>query len=150
MKDLPEMKELVLGLTSYRKMLKLFNIKDEQVKFFKQTQQYQAYLLVISLVRLILSMIFVIPGNLMVMPLSMYISTYTEQERLKALKSSTVKVKANDVTSSIKVVTWISTFPVYLSFFTYVFNRILRWYYLVDRGETYLYTLCFFILFPLF
>ena len=150
MKDLPEMKELVLGLTSYRKMLKLFNIKDEQVKFFKQTQQYQAYLLVISLVRLILSMIFVIPGNLMVMPLSMYISTYTEQERLKALKSSSVKVKANDVTSSIKVVTWISTFPVYLSFFTYVFNRILRWYYLVDRGETYLYTLCFFILFPLF
>ena len=150
MKDLPEMKELVLGLTSYRKMLKLFNIKDEQVKFFKQTQQYQAYLLLISLIRLILSMIFVIPGNLMVMPLSMYISTYTEQERLKALKSSTVKVKANDVTSSIKVVTWISTFPIYLSFFTYVFNRILRWYYLVDRGETYLYTLCFFILFPLF
>ena len=150
MKDLPEMKELVLGLTSYRKMLKLFNIKDEQVKFFKQTQQYQAYLLLISLVRLILSMIFVIPGNLMIMPLSMYISTYTEQERLKALKSSTVKVKANDVTSSIKVVTWISTFPVYLGFFTYVFNRILRWYYLVDRGETYLYTLCFFILFPLF
>jgi len=40
MKDLPEMKELVLGITSYRKMLKLFNIKDEQVKFFSQTSKY--------------------------------------------------------------------------------------------------------------
>lgn len=150
MKDLPEMKELVLGITSYRKMLKLFNIKDEQVKYFSQTPKYQAYLLAISLIRLIFSMIFVIPGNVIVFPLSLYISFYTEQERIKALKSSTVKIKANDVTSSTKVVTYIATFPLYWSFFTYVFNRILRWYYLVERAETYVYTLYFFVLFPIF
>ena len=39
LKDLPEMKELVLGITSYRKMLKLFSISDEQVALFHQTNQ---------------------------------------------------------------------------------------------------------------
>ena len=86
----------------------------------------------------------------MVMPLSLYISFFAEQERIKALKSSTVKIKANDVTASTKITAYISTFPLYLCFFTYIFNRILRWYYQVERAETYLYTLIFFVVFPIF
>jgi hypothetical protein len=86
----------------------------------------------------------------MVMPLTLYISFKSEQERIKALKNSTVKIKGVDIISSYKVVAYLSTFPLYLAFFTYVFNRMLRWYYLVDRAETYWYTLYFFILFPIF
>lgn len=74
------------------------------------------------------------------MPLSLYISFYAENERVKALKGSTVKIKANDVLSSIKVVAYISTFPVYLSFFTFIFNRTLRWYYDMSSFDSYYYS----------
>lgn len=103
----------------------------------------------ISLFRLILSLIFVIPGNLMIMPLSLYITQYAENERVKALKGSTVKIKANDVLSSVKVLAYISTFPIYLSFFTFCFNRTLRWYYDMSRFDSYYYTFIFFLVFPI-
>lgn len=37
MKDDPELKQLVQAITSYRHMLKLFNVDDDQVKLFKIT-----------------------------------------------------------------------------------------------------------------
>lgn len=36
MKDEPEIQSLVEAITSYRMMLKLFNINDSQVAFFKR------------------------------------------------------------------------------------------------------------------
>ena len=57
---------------------------------------YRTYLLLISFVRLMLSLVFVLPGNIMSLPLSTAIAFYAEQERIKALKSSSVKVKANE------------------------------------------------------
>ena len=126
LKDEPEMKELVDGITSYRKMLKLFNINDSQIKLFKANLVMQIVLMCYSLIRLILSMIFVLPGNLMTFPLSAAINFYTEQERIKALKASSVKIKANDVRSSIKILAYISTYPVYLCVFTFMFTKILK------------------------
>jgi hypothetical protein len=83
--------------------------------------------MLISLIRLLLSMLFVVPGDLMVFPLSTAINFYTEQERIKALKGSVVKIKANDVRSTTKIVAYISTFPIYLALFTLLFNRVLRY-----------------------
>jgi hypothetical protein len=142
------MKQLVEGIRSYKTMLWLLNIRDEQVAMFKQTWVRQIIFLMLSLIRLLLSLMFVLPGNIIMFPLTSFIGIYAERERLKALKSSTVKVKANDVLASIKTLAYISTFPIYLGIFTYVFNRILRWYYEFDRGEAYGYTLIFFVIFP--
>jgi glycerol-3-phosphate O-acyltransferase/dihydroxyacetone phosphate acyltransferase len=94
------------------------------------------------------SLIFVIPGNIMLFPLSTAVQFYAETERLKALKASTVKVKANDVLASVKVLAYISTFPIYLVFFTWVFNRVLRWYYHYDRPDAYIFTVIFYFIFP--
>ena len=93
---------------------------------------YRTYLLLISFVRLILSLVFVLPGNIMSLPLSTAIAFYAEQERIKALKSSTVKVKANDVLASIKVLAYISTFPIYLILFTFLVQIVLQFYYEVE------------------
>lgn len=146
---MPEMKQLIEEITSYRTMLKLLNIKDEQVSLFKKSWIKQVGLMLLSLVRLLFSLIFVIPGNIMLYPLSSAVSFYAEAERIKALKASTVKIKANDVLASIKVLAYISTFPLYLGFFTYVFNRVLRWYYHFERLEAYSYTVIFFFAFPI-
>ena len=85
----------------------------------------------------------------MIIPLSGSIAFYAEKERIKALSSSKVKIKANDVISSIKVLAYISTYPIYVIFFTYVFNRTLRWYYVLERADCYYYTFIFFVLFPI-
>jgi hypothetical protein len=103
----------------------------------------------ISLIRLFFCLIFVIPGNLMIFPLSTAISFYTERERIKALKGSTVKVKANDVRSSIKILAYISVYPFYVTLFTFIFYRIMRWYFLHDKASAAYYTSLFFIFFPI-
>ena len=104
--------------------------------------------MMVSFTRLIFSLVFVIPGNIMIFPLGTAVSFYAERERIKALKASSVKIKANDVLASIKSVAYISTFPIYLALFTYIFNRILRWYYEFDRAESFYYTAVFFLIFP--
>ena len=148
MKDEPEIQYLIEAITSYRTMLKLFNIKDDQIAYFKKNWTKQIFWLLVSLVRLILSLIFVLPGNIMVFPLSTAVAFYAEQERVKALKKSTVKIKANDVLASIKIVAYISTLPFYVMFFTFIFNRILRLYFEMTRPEAYGYALTFFFIFP--
>jgi glycerol-3-phosphate O-acyltransferase/dihydroxyacetone phosphate acyltransferase len=105
--------------------------------------------MLVSLVRLLLSFIFVLPGNIMVFPLSTAISFYAERERIKALAGSTVKVKANDVLASIKILAYISTFPLYLFFFTVLFYKSLRWYFDAGRIDAYSYTVTFFFIFPI-
>jgi len=123
MKDKPELQQLVEEITSYRKMLKLFCIDDQQVVLFKSNVLTQVFWMIVSLIRLVFSIIFVLPGDIMTLPLSTMISFYAERERVKALKASSVKVKGNDVLASIKIVAYISTLPIYLIIFTILFNR---------------------------
>lgn len=104
--------------------------------------------MVVSLVRLLFSLIFMLPGNIITFPLSTAIAFYSENERIKALKSSSVKVKANDVLASIKILAYISTFPLYLIIFTLLFNFTLSNYYGFSRGEASYYSTVFFFLYP--
>ena len=85
MKDDPELKQLVVAITSYRNMLKLFNVRDDQVHLFKISFFQQVVLMFISFIRLCFSLIFYLPGNIITFPLSTAISYYTERERIKAL-----------------------------------------------------------------
>ena len=151
MKDKPELQALVEAITSYRQMLKLFGIKDEQVKYFKKSWCKQIWLLLISLIRLCLSLIFVIPGNIMIFPLGTMVTFYAEKERIKALNASTVKIKANDVLASIKCLAYIITFPFYLLITTLVFRHFfLRRYWEYTRSDSWLMALGFFVIFPIF
>mmetsp|Transcript_37820 Transcript_37820/g.57887 ORF Transcript_37820/g.57887 Transcript_37820/m.57887 type:complete len:306 (-) Transcript_37820:21-938(-) len=149
MKDKPELQNLVEAITSYRMMLKLFSIEDSQVKLFKQSLITQIVLMLISLARLVLSFIFMLPGNIMTFPLSTAIAFYSERERIKALKKSTVKVTANDVLASIKILAYISTYPIYLMMFTFLFNTTLQVYFEFDRAQAYTYSTFFFFFFPI-
>ena len=82
-------------------------------------------------------------------PLATAISFYTEQQRLQALMGSTVKVKANDVLSSTKILAYLCTFPIYLIAFTFGFDFMLRWYFQMEASETAFYDTVFFFCFPI-
>ena len=105
--------------------------------------------MLIAFFRLMLSLIFVIPGNIMILPLTTYISFYAERERVAALAGSKVKILAMDVKASIKVVAYISTYPIYVCAFTFIFNVLLRWYYGLEGADSYYYTFIFFMAFPI-
>ena len=143
------MKTLVEEITSYRTMLKLFNVDDEQVMLFEQNIYSQIVYMFYSFFMLLISLIFVLPGNLMIFPLSSAIAFKGEQERLRALKKSVVKVKATDVLASFKLTTYIVSFPIYLIIFTYIYNLTIRMKFEVEWNDSIKQTIIFFFLFPL-
>lgn len=129
MKEKPEMKQLVEGITSYRQMLYLFNIRDEQVKNLETNYLLMVVYMIVAFMKWIVCLIFVLPGNLMIFPMSSTVAFYAERERIKALKGSNVKIRGDDVLASIKTLAYISTFPIYLIFFTYMFYLFIVWQY---------------------
>lgn len=150
MKDDPELRQLVDAITGYRQMLKLLNINDSQVALFKQNFFNQILLTIVSFIRMCISLVFVLPGNIMMFPLSVTVGFYAEQERLSALKSSSVKVKANDVLSSIKITAYLSTFPIYLIAFTLAIDFWMKWYFVtLSNVDRIFYDTVFFFGFPI-
>lgn len=68
-KDKDDLKNLIEGITIYRKELKTFNITDADVGELKLTFWKQGWNMFHSLYRLFFSIIFALPGQLMVFPL---------------------------------------------------------------------------------
>ena len=130
-------------------MLKMFNVSDEQVQFFEQSRNEQITNMLWSLAKLLINLVFVLPGNIMIMPLSASVALKGEEERIKALKGSVVKVKGNDILASFKVKTYLVAFPIYLIVFTYLYNLFIRYYYDLSRWDSIWSTLLFFLVFPI-
>jgi len=101
--------------------------------------------MLVSFIRLCFSLVFMLPGTLITFPLSTAISFYSEREKIRCLKASTVKITGNDVLATTKIVAYISTYPFYLILFSFLFNKYLQSYTGIE--ETYY--LLFFFLFPL-
>lgn len=51
--------------------------------------------------------------------------------------------------SSIKILAYIVTYPFYLGFFTFIFNRMMRNYFELNRVEAYSLSTIFYFLFPI-
>jgi glycerol-3-phosphate O-acyltransferase/dihydroxyacetone phosphate acyltransferase len=102
-----------------------------------------------SFVRLLFCLIFVIPGYIMIFPLSFTIGNYSEYQRIKSLKGSTVKVKANDVLASTKIIAYICTYPLYLTLFTIIFRYFVYWFFEYEKAFCNYLTSIFFIAFPI-
>ena len=103
----------------------------------------------ISLIRMTFSLIFAIPGLLMIMPLGMIIAYFAEKERRKALASSSVKVRGVDVMASVKVGSSILLYPFYCAGFTIGFYILCANYINLSRTSCIYFTTIFVILFPI-
>lgn len=78
-----------------------------------------------------LSLVFALPGMLMLIPLGLVIQYFAEKERRKALATSNVKILGVDVMASVKVGVSMALYPVYCFIFcllTYFFcKKNLEW-----------------------
>jgi hypothetical protein len=85
----------------------------------------------------------------MMFPLSVAISFYVEQQRLNALNSSSVKVKANDTLSSTKILTYMAAAPIYYLFFSFCFDFVLRYHFHLDATDITFWDTVFMAIFPI-
>ena len=104
----------------------------------------------LSLIRLILSLIFALPGLIMLTPVASLIGLYAERERKKALAGSDVKVKATDVMASVKVLSILIFYPIYCCGFTVAFYWVCRNYFEMRKTTSFEASIVFLTLFPIY
>ncbi len=97
-----------------------------------------------------LSLLFALPGLIMLAPLATIIAIYAEKERKKALAGSDVKVKGTDVMASIKVVSSLILYPFYCFLFSTGFYKICRRVFDLPRSTSFELQILFVIIFPVY
>ena len=113
-----EVQETFEEIHDYGTQLKSLGIRDSQVYEvnLKNAKIFQKILF--SIIKLIFSLIFVLPGLLTMAPLSMVNKILAEKERIRALKRSSVKVAGVDVMGSTKILTSFVLYPLLCVFWT--------------------------------
>jgi glycerol-3-phosphate O-acyltransferase / dihydroxyacetone phosphate acyltransferase len=108
-----KVKKLYDEIFKYRKDLTDIGIEDYQLKTFKKNfiQDFFAFLKYFILSSLTLA--FSLPGIIVNTPIGLLIKYLSEKERIKAQKNSTVKLKANDVVASYRVLLTFKILPIY-------------------------------------
>ena len=120
-KDEPDIKKLFDEVYDYGRGLKSLGIHDSQIfeVNFKTFDLIKKIL--ISIFRLLVSLVFVLPGIITLLPLG-YLNRYlAEKERERALKKSTVKIVGADVMASKKILTTFILYPLTCMFFLTMF-----------------------------
>jgi glycerol-3-phosphate O-acyltransferase/dihydroxyacetone phosphate acyltransferase len=146
-RDRPDMKALVEQVSAYRSELKYLRLEDNQVK--KQNLGTLRILINIiqSVVRMSFSIVFALPGFIMLAPLGFFLRFLAEKERLVALAGSSVKIVGVDVMATRKIVSSLVLYPPLCLFFTAIFWAVGGYYELPFR---WLFTIFFPILFPFY
>lgn len=106
--------------------------------------------LIVSIFSMFLSLLFALPGLLMLAPLASIVAFYAEKERKKALAASDVKVKGTDVIASIKVVSMLVLYPLYCFLFSTGFYKLCRRFFELDRTTSFALEILFAVLFPIY
>ena len=74
--------------------------------------------MLVSLVRLVLSLLFALPALFILTPLGLFLQYYAEKERVVALAGSSVKLTGIDVMASKKITASLVTYPITCISFT--------------------------------
>lgn len=102
-KDEPKMKELTRDILKYNAHLRHYNLPDHLVETAKVNFCKNSTLLILRLFRITISLILALPGIIMFSPVFILSSKISNDKRKKALANSTVKIKANDVIATWKI-----------------------------------------------
>lgn len=122
------MKLVLEEIKHYKKDIKSLGIKDYEVNQFKLNSCRILGKIFISLIRLVISLLFIFPGLLSLIPLGIMVKVHGEKERIKALKASIVKVKGVDVVASKKILFCMKYYPVYCIIFTVVLYFLMQFW----------------------
>lgn len=120
-KDLPEMIELKSKILHYNELLKLNHLPDHHVEDCDET--HKLHLIpgfIFKTIKLLFFVMMALPGAILFSPVFV-LSKYVSKKKAKtALANSTVKVKANDVVATWKILISMGFAPVLYSFYASV------------------------------
>ena len=149
-KSEPDVKKLFDEIYIYSKELKSLGIKDSQI-FEVNFKTYDLVKKIfISIFRLLMSLIFVLPGIITLLPLGYVNRILAEKERESALKKSTVKIVGADVMASKKILTSFILYPLTFMFFLTIFFILQMKYTTLKLNEIVSNWIWFSIFYPLY
>jgi len=149
-RDKPEQRFLFEEIREYIAELKDLGVRDYQVKVIRLTFLNVFAKLIISAIRLTLSLAFALPGLILMTPVGLYLRYLADQERKKALAGSTVKLMGVDVMASKKIMSAIVIFPLVCIVFTAALFVGTGYFTDLSVYMRFVITVTFFILWPIY
>ncbi len=136
LRDNPEVVEALKKIEEYDSNLKLHGLKDYEIQTI-HPQDYALYFtLILRALVLFFLVIFSIPGAVLNIPMGLISRVLARKEAKKALAKSEVKVKAQDVIASYKVIVAMIIVPVawsiYFVIFSFFFGIRLGFFFLLS------------------
>ena len=102
------------------------------------------------LIVIMISFSFALPGVLLGGPFALLLQYLSEKERVKALAGSKVKISANDVVASYKIVCAFVVFPIMSMIYTTGFYLLMAAFVTSNVRNQVLLTFGFFLLWPIY
>lgn len=121
----PRIQELKEYVLKYNANLRHFNIPDHQVESAKINFAKNFGLLIFRSLRLLFSLILALPGIIMFSPIFIIAKIISQNKARQALAASTVKIKANDVIATWKILIGMGLAPLLYS----VWSGLLTYYF---------------------
>lgn len=111
-KDLPEVQHLVESVRAYNRKLSDMGIKDHSVEGTDKLNPLVILgIFLFRLFKLVIMALLALPGTILFSPVFIATKQYSKRKARAALKASTVKIKANDVIATWKVLVAICFAP---------------------------------------
>ncbi|CCD22485.1 bifunctional glycerol-3-phosphate/glycerone-phosphate O-acyltransferase SCT1 NDAI_0A03280 [Naumovozyma dairenensis CBS 421] len=131
-RDDPVVIKLREDVMKYNANLSHYNIPDHQVEDAKMSFTTNLGLLVYRAIFLTITFILALPGIIMFSPVFILANRISKRKAREALAASSVKIKANDVIATWKILIGMGAAPL-----LYIFWSVLISYYFSKRGSTY-------------
>lgn len=140
LRDNPEVKVALERLGEYHAKLRLHGLQDFEIQTMQPEDTFMYVTLVLRAVVLCVIVLLSIPGAVLNIPMGLISRVLARREALKALAKSEVKVKAQDVIASYKVIVAMIIVPVAWSIYFGLFSMV----YGLKRGLIFLMALPWF------
>lgn len=128
-RDEPRIQRLRDSILEYNKLLNHFQLYDHQVKNIQIGRLRAAILLGSRLAQLLVYGIFVLPGMILNLPAIAIIDYISKQKAVKAVASSTVKLRGRDVLATWKLMVGALLLPsLYVAYTLIISYEVLRFY----------------------
>lgn len=130
-KDDPKIKHLKQSVTQYNRKLKLYGLRDHQVENASKHFLHNLLLLIKRLGLLIFYAILCLPGTILFSPVLYACKKISSKKQKEALANSVVKIKANDVLGSWKVLIALVFAPICYFTYSLIGTLLMRKYHLI-------------------
>lgn len=125
-KNDPRIIELKKEIMTYNAHLRHYNLPDHLVERDRMSFMKNLWLLCFRSARLLVMLVFALPGIIMFLPVFIVAKRISKQKAREALAASTVKIKANDVIATWKILIGMGFAPLLYTLWSILISYLLR------------------------